>query len=203
MEDWKAETVRSYDEYWRLYDERFAEHFRLRVVAEANSFLANLQGRQILDLGSGPGVHAEFFRSRGFNVMCVDLSPAMVGLCLRRGLRAEVADMEMLDYKPDSFDGVWAYASLLHLPKNRIPGMISKIRSWLRPDGLLSMSFKEGTSQGLEGHERFPGTRRWFTYVEAEEVMDWCADGFVPIRCSAVQASKRSTFMNFTFMKNS
>jgi SAM-dependent methyltransferase len=203
MEDWKAETVESYERYWQLYDERFAEHFRLRVTEEADSFLASLQGRQILDLGSGPGVHAEFFRKRGFNVMCVDLSPAMVGLCLRRGLRAEVADMEKLEYKPDSFDGVWAYASLLHLPKDRIPGMIAKIRSWLRPDGLLAMAFKEGAAQGLEGHERFPGTKRWFTYVEAEEVMDWCADGFVPIRCSAVQASKRSTFMNFTFMKNS
>lgn len=200
-EDWKAETIAAYDRYPELYDERFARHFREHVVDEANFFLANLQGRRILDLGCGPGIHAEFFRGRGFSVRCVDLSPAMVEACRRRGLLTEVADMEKLEYNLGAFDGIWAYASLLHLPKDRIPVMIRKLRGWLGTNGILAMSFKLGEGQGLEEHERFPETRRWFSYVTQAEVLGWCEDGFAPLRSTTNRVSARSTFINLTFAR--
>ncbi len=202
MEDWKAETLAAYDRYPELFAERFAKHFRERVIVEANFFLYNLPGRRILDLGSGPGAHAEFFKGHGFSVLCTDLSPAMVGLCRQRGLRAEVADMEELEFNLGSFDGIWAYASLLHLPKARIPAMIAKLRKWLKTDGILSMAFKQGSDERLEDHERFPGAKRWFSYVTPEEVMGWCKDGFSPLRCTSQRVSERSTFISFAFARN-
>jgi SAM-dependent methyltransferase len=201
MEGWKRETVAAYDLYPELFDERFGKHFHERVINDAEAFLINLRGRAILDLGSGPGIHAEFFMSRGFEVMCIDLSPAMVERCRRRGLRAEIADMESLDYRPDSFDGIWAYASLLHLPKERIPAMIAKLRGWLKPQGILAMAFKQGDGEGLEPHERFPHTQRWFTYVTMQEAMNWCEGGFKPIRSTTHKVSERSTFINLMFVR--
>lgn len=203
MEDWKAETIAAYDRYPELFDRRFQDHFRENVVEEANLFLANLPGRRILDLGSGPGVHAEFFKERGFNTHCIDLSPAMVEICRRRGLRADIADMETIDFNLRSFDGIWAYASLLHLPKDRIQPMISKFRKWLKRDGILAAAFKLGQAQGLEDHHRFPGTQRWFSYVTPKEVLEWCDDGFEPMCCTSYFVSERTTFICLMFIRNS
>lgn len=200
MEDWKAQTRRAYETFPDLYEKRFAEHFQNRVVHEASLFVDKLPGPSILDLGSGPGCHAAYFQRRGCDVLCLDISPAMVERCRRKGLRADIADMENAEFDSASFDGVWAYASLLHLPKERIPAVIAKVGTWLKPRGILYLAFKQGEQQGLESHERFPGTQRWFSYVTDEEVIDWCRDtGLFLESFTQFQASARSIFMQYTF----
>jgi SAM-dependent methyltransferase len=45
------------------------------------------------------------------------------------------------------FDGVWASASLLHLPSDRIDLGLRRLVAALRPGGILYMSFKKGSSE--------------------------------------------------------
>jgi len=125
--DYKEKTKKTYDIYAKKFEERFGKHFELRVKKEADRFLEHLKGKKIVDLGAGPGIHGKYFQEKGFDVLCVDNSEEMVKLCKQKGLKAEVMDVEDLQLPDKSFDGVWAYAILLHIPKANIEPVIQKI----------------------------------------------------------------------------
>ena len=59
-----------------------------------------------------------------------------------------------MDYK-DMFDGIWACASILHLPKPELSETIKKIAVALKPGGVLYTSFKYGTFEGMRNGRYF------------------------------------------------
>ena len=62
----------------------------------------------------------------------------------------------------EEFDAVWACASLLHVGKAELPGVLEKVSAALKPGGILYASFKYG--QG----ERVSGGRFFNDYTEAD-----------------------------------
>ncbi|MDP3990519.1 MAG: class I SAM-dependent methyltransferase [archaeon] len=78
--DYKTITREAYDHYARTLDRKFSDYFENHVRSYADEFLRNLSGREILDLGSGPGNHAIYFKMQGMNPCCFDLSEEMVEL---------------------------------------------------------------------------------------------------------------------------
>ncbi|MEO2006681.1 MAG: class I SAM-dependent methyltransferase, partial [Candidatus Poribacteria bacterium] len=48
----------------------------------------------------------------------------------------------------EEFDGVWAYASLLHAPKAEMPAVLARVARSLRPGGVLQLSVKYGEGEG-------------------------------------------------------
>ena len=132
-------------------------------------------------------------------MLCLDLSAEMVRLCREKGLRAEVADLE--DFRlPEKFDGVYANASLLHVPKTRAPIAVGLIADHLKPDGVALVSLKEGSGEGMEDHDRFPGTRRWFSYYSFEEASGLFADRFTVIETRREPVENKFVFLKF-FLK--
>ena len=101
----------------------------------ARSFVAMLppHGR-VLDLGCGPGQYSRYFASQGYDVEAVDNSPAMIEELHRRGastkITARCLDMRQLDYN-NSFAGVFALASLIHLRQEDLPTVLASIRAAL------------------------------------------------------------------------
>ena len=87
-----------------------------------------------LDIG-GRGVVAPRLRQRGMDVVASDLAPRMAA---RAGAPAVVADEEMLQFAPASFDLIVASLSLHWV--NDLPGCLIQLRQALRPDGLLLAS---------------------------------------------------------------
>ena len=60
---YKIVTKDTYERYTEIFDRKFQEHFDNNVQPLADKFLAHLtNGKKILDLGSGPGNHAVYFR---------------------------------------------------------------------------------------------------------------------------------------------
>ena len=51
----------------------------------------------------------------------------------------------------NEFDGVWAYASLLHVPRKEIDDVLERIILALRPEGICYLSSKEGDGERLQG----------------------------------------------------
>jgi len=45
----------------------------------------------------------------------------------------------------EKFDGIWASASLLHVPRSLLPKTLTRLIRALRPGGVFFMSFKYGT----------------------------------------------------------
>lgn len=111
------------------------------------------QGR-ILDAGCGSGRDSVLFLRRGFRVTAVDASPAMVAVARRAGVRARVLPIQAISYRR-AFDGIWACASLLHVPRAEISDVLRRLNRALRPNGVLLVTLKEGKGERIEGEGRF------------------------------------------------
>ncbi len=123
-------------------------------------FLAALPTRsggsaRILDAGSGSGRDALAFRLLGHDVAAFDASPAMVAATqahatvLTRLMRFEEFAWE------HPHEGIWACASILHVAKVDLPGVIDRLAAHLVPGGALYLSFKHGTGDRVKGGRRF------------------------------------------------
>lgn len=74
-------------------------------------------GGRILDLGCGSGRDSRYFIEQGFQVTAADGSEALCRLASRYiGQEVLCMDFRDLAFK-NCFDGVWACASLLHVPR--------------------------------------------------------------------------------------
>lgn len=105
-------------------------------------------GGSILDFGCGSGRDAKYFQEKGFAVDATDgseelckLASEQTGLCVRKLLFEELSAEE-------AYDGIWACASILHLPKETLANVFSKMSAALKSGGILYTSFKYGTFEG-------------------------------------------------------
>ena len=106
------------------------------------------QGDTVLDIGCGSGRDSRYFLEKGYNVYAHDGSGAMVASAKRfLGNRIALAkfdafDPEVLFGKKIIFDGLWACASLLHVPENDLIPILKHYLSFLVCQGGFFMSFK-------------------------------------------------------------
>lgn len=118
-------------------------------------------GAHILDFGCGSGRDARAFMEQGYQVTATDGSEEICKAASEY-LGASVRHMLFQDLdEKDIYDGIWACASILHLPKCELPAVICKMRDALKKDGVVYTSFKYGDFEG----ER---NGRHFTYFNEE-----------------------------------
>lgn len=105
------------------------------------------KGAYILDAGCGSGRDSRFFKEHGFNVKAIDASSEMCRLAAEyTGLNVECINFNELDYNTE-FDGIWACASLLHIEKKELPGILKIFNKALKPGGIMYASFKYGDKE--------------------------------------------------------
>ena len=120
------------------------------------AFLGLLPPRgSILELGCGAGNHAAEMLARGFALRATDGSPEMAEVASRKlNHPVEVMLFDQLDAR-EVYDGVWASACLLHVPKEELAGILARIHRALKPDGIFYASFKTGESDGRDSLGRY------------------------------------------------
>lgn len=126
-------------------------------------------GGNILDLGSGSGRDSKAFLDRGYHVTAVDGSAEMCRATEQfAGLKAICADFTA--FTPDHhFHGIWANASLLHLPAQTIHHVVQRLSSYLFSGGVFFMSFKYGDFAGRRDD-------RYYTYLTEPLLQDLLRD---------------------------
>ena len=119
-------------------------------------FLALLpQGGSILELGCGAGNHSAVMLAEGFVVRATDGSPEMAEIASRRlGHPVEAMLFDELDAR-DAYDGVWASACLLHVPRDELSGILGRIHRALKPSGVFYASYKIGEGDGRDSLGRY------------------------------------------------
>jgi SAM-dependent methyltransferase len=120
------------------------------------SFLGLLPpGGSVLELGCGAGNHAAEMLARGFALRATDGSPEMAEIASRRlNHPVEVMRFDELE-ESGTFDGVWASACLLHVPKPELAEVLTRIHRALKEGGLFYASFKTGEGDGRDSLGRY------------------------------------------------
>lgn len=152
----------------RFYDDNADEYARSTVGIDMSSFyepfLARLpSGGRILDAGCGSGRDTKAFLGRGYAVTAFDASEQMAAAAAQNtGIEVGVQRLQNVEYD-QNFDGVWASASLLHLPRAEVPDAVRRLAKALRLDGVLYASFKSGIGEQVEDG-------RLFTFFTKQEL---------------------------------
>ena len=109
------------------------------------AFLSRLPGHaRILDAGCGSGRDAMHFAALGHDVCAFDAHPELVALAREHmGVAVMQLTFAQVDFEA-TFDGIWACASLLHLPPTDLPDALARLTRALAPGGVLAVSFKHG-----------------------------------------------------------
>jgi SAM-dependent methyltransferase len=145
------ETLQFYRDNARSYaDWAKAPSTRLK------GFLALLPpGGSILELGCGAGNHSAVMLEAGFAVRATDGSPEMAEIASRRlGHPVEAMLFHELDTR-EAYDGVWASACLLHVPRDELAAILGCIHRALKPSGVFYASFKIGEGDGRDDLGRY------------------------------------------------
>ncbi|MDA9924795.1 class I SAM-dependent methyltransferase [Verrucomicrobiales bacterium] len=149
----------------QFYDEHAAGYFDQTVGIDMSElrrrFLDRLpDGAMILDAGCGSGRDARAFLDAGYEVVAIDASRGMAEQARERlAVEVEVMRFEEMSFR-EEFDGVWACASLLHIPTRDLPGVLEKMEMALKPGGTLYLSFKRGEREEDRMGRRFQDMTR-------------------------------------------
>jgi SAM-dependent methyltransferase len=158
-------------DYYEQHAARFAaDTLDVDMSALHERFLAGLPPlARILDAGCGSGRDSRAFLQRGHRVHAIDASPALARIATANiGQQVEVLHIEDLDAKA-CYEGIWACASLLHLPEAAMPDALRRLWTALKPGGVLYVSFKYGDREYAEAG-------RHFTDATEPRLRDWCRE---------------------------
>lgn len=102
-------------------------------------------GAKILDAGCGSGRDAAAFLKLGYEVFAFDASEKMCELARQRtGIDVKKMNFEEFHHQ-NFYDGIWACASLLHLPVESQHKVVDEFLKALSPNGVLYASWKYGS----------------------------------------------------------
>jgi SAM-dependent methyltransferase len=150
-------------------------------LAERATFLERLEAedkKRLLEVGAGTGQDSLFFQQHGLRVVATDLTPEMVERCRAKGLEAHVMDFLQLDFPPGSFDAVYGFNCLLHVPNADLPDVLSTLRRLLVPGGLCYLGMYGGEpSEGVEPTDPHDPPR-FFSSRSDEQIVAFAAEWF-------------------------
>lgn len=142
-------------------------------------FATKIEGKRLLDLGCGPGLDAQLFAELGFEVTGLDYSKQMIEQANEltqdsKNIEFIVGDMTKLETycKPNTFDAIWASASLLHIPRKDVGKVLQGISNILVQNGRVFISLKGGSGTQVvkeEGYLDGVIVEREYTFWEKED----------------------------------
>jgi len=135
----------------------FSDTFQLDMESLYRPFLEKVEmGGCIVDAGCGSGRDVQGFVERGYQVLAFDASQELVALA-RYNTCLAIQQCTFIEFstEPQSVHGIWACASLLHLPYEELSEVLVHFSSFLISGGVIYCSFKYGDDQVLRNGRCF------------------------------------------------
>jgi len=133
------------DEYAETYFNELAQKPLDRLLL--NKFAKLVEGLgPVCDLGCGPGQIARYLRDKGLPAFGLDLSAKMVEKArqLNPDIKFIQGDMTNLEAEDESWGGIAAFYSIIHIPHEQVTDTLRELRRVLVPGGWLLLSFHIG-----------------------------------------------------------
>ena len=112
--------------------------------------------QSILDVGCGSGRDANYFAKQGYNVTAIDASAELIQWARQHHISSRITwydlDFSSIEKHPwkNKFTGIWACASLLHVPFLKLPFIINSLLETLADEGVMYLSFKYGKVERVD-----------------------------------------------------
>lgn len=151
--------------YYNSHAQEYIDKTRdLDDCRTADYFLSLLpHSARILDFGCGSGKDLKYFRDHGFRAEGTDGSDE---ICYRASqyTGTKVRKLGFLDLGDlESFDGIWARASIMHLKRSELPVVFYRMCNALVDGGIIYTSFPYGNFEGMKNG-------CWYTYMDENRI---------------------------------
>lgn len=165
LEAISAGTLADYARRAPQYREGTKDHDVSQNIAELLRHLEGAPPFRILDLGCGPGRDLKVLRDLGHEAVGLEGLPEFAAMA-RRDSGCEVLEQDFLrlDLPAASFDGIYANASIFHVPTQELPRVLKELRAALRPRGVLFCSIPHGDNQEGWNRGRYGAFLDWETW---------------------------------------
>jgi ubiquinone/menaquinone biosynthesis C-methylase UbiE len=163
-----ARSIAAYDEVAADYLERWKEHRPLDAVRKFGGLAG--RGATVLDAACGPVLDVRLLRDAGLHVVAGDRSHESMKLGKTFFPKGSLAcwDYRRLPFLDGVFGGIWAPASLMHLPVRAVRPALAELRR-VHGSGPIFVSFPEGQAD-LEPFDDPPATDIYASRVTADEL---------------------------------
>jgi ubiquinone/menaquinone biosynthesis C-methylase UbiE len=143
-------------------------------IALADTFVKLLgEGKNILDAGSAAGRDTNYFLHKGLKVTGVELSKELNKIAKEKYPEIDFVntDFRKLPFEKNSFDGVWAHASLVHMQKVKdVKTSLKEFKRVLKTDGILYIYVKTGEKKTDIVSDKLSGHKRFFRYYSKKQI---------------------------------
>lgn len=177
LESISSSTLSHYETNATNFWEGSRDHDVTQNYEALLSALPDRKGLRILDFGCGPGRDLAYFKSIGHSPTGLDGSQAFCEMARTySGCPVLQQNFIHLDLAAASFDGIFANASLFHVPRQELPSVLKILATSLVPSGVFFSSNPRGSGESLNDE-------RYGHYIEFEEYKRFLKDaGFQVVR---------------------
>lgn len=173
----KTQTIKTYNESARALAERF-DRIGARI-AEIEETFAPLNKEQpvVLEIGCGNGRDAMEILKRTNQYLGIDISDELIKLAKEKNPNGTfvVADIEHYQL-PENLDAIFAFASLIHVPKESLKKILADGLKALNAGGVFRISMKRANEYAETTMEDEFGIRTYYLYSEKD--IEECAQGY-------------------------
>ncbi|HEU5005043.1 MAG TPA: class I SAM-dependent methyltransferase [Candidatus Saccharimonadales bacterium] len=142
----------------KFWQDNFDEFFRL------------LPSGRLLEIGCGSGRDARELIGQGYDYVGTDISGPQLEQARKNNPGADFKQVSLYDLDFDKpFDGFWAAAVLIHVPKSRIDEALSSITKNMKAKAIGFIAMKEGEGEELQTKDYLKNTPYFFAFWQRGE----------------------------------
>jgi SAM-dependent methyltransferase len=146
-DDTAARTLADYARRARDFRERTQDHDVSQNIA---ALLRHIEGPApfaILDVGCGPGRDLKTFAGLGHTAIGLEGCADFAAMARESGQDVWEQNFLALDLPGNRFDGIFANATLFHIPSRELPRVLQQFHATLKPRGVLFSSNPRGSNE--------------------------------------------------------
>jgi ubiquinone/menaquinone biosynthesis C-methylase UbiE len=162
------------DTYEKIAGKYAAQYFDdLTDIPYIDRFLDLLPRHgDILDIGSGPGQFDKYMLEKGFRVVGIDFSKEMIKIAKAKVPNGDfrMMDMRHLDFPENTFDGIYAAYSLIHIPSEEIVETLTGFYKVLKNGGYIEIGVQQGEADKIINEPFMPSEKMFFNFFTPERL---------------------------------
>ncbi len=188
MNDVTAITVDTYNTIAQPYSEKYFTD--TSDFAHIESFISRIKPHgSVLEIGCGAGQFSQYLISKGFSVIGIDLSDAMLTLAKEHVPQGDFQTMDMrsLSFPDSMFDGVIAPYSLIHIPDAEVTETLKGFSRVLTSQGRICLIVQQGDADHMVTEPFAPDKQIFFNFFTPERIQAHVQEaGFTTIEIKTI-----------------